>query len=85
MERKFRIIETLWYDDDNYNEHRTYRIQEWKKSILGHWRWKYFKAYDHYDGGAYTRSFNSTTSAKQILDKYIKQKPHKIVVEEITY
>ena len=85
MEQKFRIIEILYYDNKDYNEHKSYRVQEWKKSILGYWRWKYFKEVDGWDGGSYPRRFASIEDAREILDKYIKQKPHIIVVEELVY
>lgn len=79
MERKFRIIEEIYYDTD-YNEHTRYFVQEWKQSRLGYWRWKYWK-YPAY----FNRVFGTKESAKEMIKKYINKFPYKIIAEELVY
>jgi len=82
MERKFRIIEELWYDNE-FNEKVIYYVQEWKRGFFGKWKWRYWKkwCYEYEE----KRKFKSIDLAKEKIDKYVKKQPHKIVVEELAY
>jgi len=82
MEKRFRIIEEIYYDHE-INEKVIYYIQEWKKNWLGNWKWRYWKVWD-YDSQV-VREFGTKEQAKEMIEKYVKKKPHKIVVEELTY
>lgn len=82
MTRKFRIIEQLWYDND-FEQNKIYYVQEWKKNWLGTWKWRYWMrwCYDMKEN----HTFESAKEAKDMIERYVKQQPHKIVVEELTF
>jgi hypothetical protein len=80
--KMFRIIEEIYYDH-NHNEHIRYFVQEWKKNWLGKKKWCYWKAWN-YDIKE-KRVFESQLKAKDMIERYVKENPHKIVVEELVY
>ena len=83
MERKFRIIKELYYSHDKLDEQIIFYVQEWKKGFFGRWKWRYWTTWN-YDMQT-KRRFSTQHEAEQLIERFVKMKPYKKVVEEITF
>lgn len=83
MSRRFRIIEEIYTKGYDMSEGKEYYVQEYKKSWLGYWKWKYWKTW--YGECKTIREFKSMDLAEKTIKEYVKIKPGKKIVKELEY